>query len=96
MTISRNLSILAENVDTSGLLSLTTGVTGTLPTTNGGTGVTSFTSGGAVYATSTFALTTGTLPIASGGTAATTASQALTNLGGTTLGKAIAMTIVFG
>ena len=39
---------------------------------------------------------TGTLPIANGGTNATTASQALTNLGGTTLGKAIAMTIVFG
>jgi hypothetical protein len=39
---------------------------------------------------------TGVLPIANGGTNATTASQALTNLGGTTLGKAIAMTIVFG
>jgi hypothetical protein len=39
---------------------------------------------------------TGTLPIANGGTNATTSSQALTNLGGTTLGKAIAMTIVFG
>jgi hypothetical protein len=39
---------------------------------------------------------TGVLPIANGGTNATTSSQALTNLGGTTLGKAIAMTIVFG
>jgi len=39
---------------------------------------------------------TGTLPIANGGTNATTAATALSNLGGTTTGKAIAMTIVFG
>jgi hypothetical protein len=39
---------------------------------------------------------TGTLPIANGGTNATTASVALSNLGGTTTGKAIAMSIVFG
>jgi hypothetical protein len=39
---------------------------------------------------------TGTLPIANGGTNATTAATALTNLGGTTTGKAIAMSIVFG
>jgi hypothetical protein len=39
---------------------------------------------------------TGTLPIANGGTNATTAATALTNLGGITTGKAIAMSIVFG
>jgi hypothetical protein len=39
---------------------------------------------------------TGTLPIANGGTNATTAATALSNLGGTTTGKAIAMAIVFG
>ena len=39
---------------------------------------------------------TGVLPIANGGTNATTASQALTNLGGVSTGKAIAMAIVFG
>jgi hypothetical protein len=51
---------------------------------------------GAVYATSTTALTTGTLPITGGGTGATTASTALSNLGGASTGKAIAMSIVFG
>jgi hypothetical protein len=40
MTISRNLSILAENVNTSGQVSLTTGVSGALPIANGGTGQT--------------------------------------------------------
>jgi hypothetical protein len=39
---------------------------------------------------------TSALPIARGGTGATTASQALTNLGGASTGKAIAMAIVFG
>jgi len=39
---------------------------------------------------------TGTLPIANGGTNATTASTALSNLGGITTSKSIAMTIVFG
>jgi len=38
MTISRNLSLIADNIDSSGLLSLTTGVTSTLPVANGGTG----------------------------------------------------------
>jgi hypothetical protein len=56
-------------------------------TSNGGTGLTSFTTNGAVYATSTSALTTGTLPVASGGTGATTAPNARTNLGGTTVGS---------
>lgn len=37
-----------------------------------------------------------TLPIANGGTGATTASTALSNLGGVTTGKAIAMALVFG
>jgi len=39
---------------------------------------------------------TGTLPIANGGTNATTASAALSNLGGVSTGKSIAMAIVFG
>ena len=38
----------------------------------------------------------GTLAIANGGTGATTAGQALSNLGGASTGKAIAMAIVFG
>jgi hypothetical protein len=79
-----------------GKIGLTTHVSGTLPTVNGGTNLTSFTTDGAVYATSTSALTTGTLPIASGGTNATTAATALSNLGGITTGKSIAMSIVFG
>jgi len=53
MTISRNLSLIADNIDSSGLLSLTTGVTGTLPVANGGSGVTTSTGTGAnVLATS--------------------------------------------
>lgn len=39
---------------------------------------------------------TGTLPIANGGTGQTTASAALTALGGASTGKSIAMSIVFG
>jgi hypothetical protein len=39
---------------------------------------------------------TGTLPVANGGTGATTASAALSNLGGVSTGKSIAMAIVFG
>ena len=38
----------------------------------------------------------GTLAVANGGTGATTASTALSNLGGASTGKAIAMAIVFG
>jgi hypothetical protein len=74
MTISRNLSILAEGANSSGVLA----------TNSGGTNLTSFTSGGAVYATSTSALTTGTLPVASGGTGLTapgTSGNVLTSNG---------------
>jgi len=39
---------------------------------------------------------TGTLPIANGGTNATSAASALSNLGGVSTGKSIAMAIVFG
>jgi hypothetical protein len=39
---------------------------------------------------------TGTLPIANGGTGQTTASAALSALGGATKGNAIAFSIVFG
>lgn len=38
----------------------------------------------------------GTIPVAYGGTGATTAATALSNLGGASTGKAIAMTLVFG
>lgn len=78
-------------------LPLTTGVTGTLPTANGGTNLTTFTAANnAVYSTSASVLTAGTLPVLAGGTGATTAATALSNLGGVSTGKAIAMAIVFG
>jgi hypothetical protein len=78
-------------------LPLTTGVTGILPTANGGTNLSTFTAANnAIYSTSASVLTAGTLPIAAGGTNATTAATALSNLGGVTTGKAIAMAIVFG
>jgi hypothetical protein len=70
MTISRNLSILAESVNTSGQVSLTTGVSGTLPVANGGTGTTSTTF--VNLATNV----TGTLPIANGGTNSTATATA--------------------
>ena len=43
-----------------------------------------------------FSSATGVLPISRGGTGANTASQALSNLGGIGIGKAIAAAIVFG
>jgi hypothetical protein len=67
MTISRNLSILAEGASS----------TGVLGTANGGTALTGFTaSNNAIYSTSASALTAGTLPIAAGGTGATTLAGA--------------------
>lgn len=36
------------------------------------------------------------LPVASGGTGATTAATGLSNLGGITIGKSIAMAMIFG
>jgi hypothetical protein len=47
-------------------------------------------------ATSGAVTVAGTLAIANGGTNATTAATALSNLGGATTGKAIAMAMVFG
>jgi hypothetical protein len=68
-----------------------------LPTASGGTGLTTFTAANnAIYSTSSSALTAGTLPILAGGTGATTAATALSNLGGVTPGKSIALAIVFG
>jgi hypothetical protein len=65
MTQASNLGKGGSNFNSTGQLSLTTGVTGTLPVANGGTG-------------------------------ATTASTALSNLGGVTTGKSIAMAMIFG
>lgn len=45
MTQAFNLSQFANNVNSSGLASLTTGVTGILPTANGGTGSSSWVAG---------------------------------------------------
>ena len=45
MTQPRNLGAFADNVNSSGQVSLTTGVSGTLPIANGGTGVTSLGTG---------------------------------------------------
>jgi hypothetical protein len=47
-------------------------------------------------ATSGAVTVAGTLAIANGGTNATTAATALSNLGGVTTGKAIAMAMIFG
>lgn len=65
-------------------------LTGTV-TTSG-----SLTLGGTLSNVSLTTQVTGTLPVANGGTGATTASTALSNLGGASKGFAIAMAIVFG
>jgi hypothetical protein len=62
MTISRNLSLIADNIDSSGLLSLTTGVTGTLPIANGGTGAASLTGYGALVMNSAGTAATSVAP----------------------------------
>ena len=61
---------------------------------NGGT--TGLTTTGGPVTTSGNITISGTLVVANGGTGANTASQALTNLGGIGIGKAIAMAIIFG
>jgi hypothetical protein len=66
MTQAYNLSQLANKVNTSGQVDVTTGITGTVPIANGGTGTTSTTFVNA--ATNV----TGTLPVANGGTGAAT------------------------
>jgi hypothetical protein len=72
MSIPRNLGNFADNVDTNGQVSLTTGVTGTLPVANGGSGSTATpTAGGIGYGTGT----------ANAYTAAGTAGQALLSNG---------------
>jgi hypothetical protein len=68
----------------------TTSVSGVSTISFGSTGLTPST------ATSGAVSVAGTLAIANGGTGATTASTALSNLGGASTGKAIAMAIVFG
>ena len=49
MTQAANLAAEGSFVNSSGQLSLTTGVTGTLPAANGGTGTTTFTTNGVLY-----------------------------------------------
>jgi len=66
MTQPRNLGAFADNLNTSGQVSLTTGVSGTLPVANGGTGSTSTTF------VNLASNVTGTLPTANGGTGLTT------------------------
>lgn len=69
MTQAYNLSQLANKVNTSGQVDVTTGITGTVPIANGGTGTTSTTFVNA--ATNV----TGTLPVANGGTGAATLTE---------------------
>lgn len=83
MALPRNLSILAQGAN----------ATGVLGASKGGTNLTAFVTNGALYATSTTALASGTLPVASGGTGitafgtgvATALGQAVTGTGGMVL-----------
>lgn len=56
MSIPRNLGNFADNVDTNGRVSLTTGVTGTLPVANGGTGAATLTANNVLLGNGTSAL----------------------------------------
>lgn len=105
MAIPRNLSKLADGVDTNGTLAVDHGGTGatTLIGYVKGTGTSALTASATVAGSDVSgnisgnaANVTGTVAIANGGTGATTAESALTNLGGVSTGKAIAMAIVFG
>ena len=83
LTLGTALPITSGGTGTTSttFVNLTTNVTGTLPIANGGTGTTSTTF--VNLATNV----TGTLPVANGGTAASTAPNARTNLGATTVGS---------
>lgn len=76
MTQAFNLAQLANNLNTSGQLDATDGLTGVIPIANGGTGTSSTTF------CNLSTNTAGTLPISKGGTGQTTAAAALTALGG--------------
>lgn len=56
MTQALNLGLLGNNVNTSGQVSLTAGVSGTLPVANGGTGATTLTSNNVLLGNGTSAL----------------------------------------
>jgi hypothetical protein len=79
---------LVQIGDTTGNLVFKTGASNTTALTISGTDQSITVAGGLNLGTA--------IPIASGGTGANTAAQALSNLGGVTTGKAIAMAIVFG
>lgn len=64
MTAALNLGLLGNNVNTSGQVSLTAGVSGTLPVANGGTGITSAGTSGNVLISNGSAWTSAAAPYA--------------------------------
>ena len=72
------------------------GGSGTVTSVDVSGGTTGLTATGGPILTSGTITISGVLNVANGGTGANTASQALTNLGGIGIGKAIAMAIIFG
>ena len=86
MTNAFNLSQLANNTNSSGQITLTSGVTGTLPVTNGGTGAVTLTANSLLVGAGTSAVT---------GIAAGTSGNVLTS-NGTTWASAAAAGIGVG
>jgi hypothetical protein len=81
MTQPRNLGAFADNLNTSGQVSLTTGVSGTLPVANGGTGVTSSTGSGSVVLATSPTLVTPALGTPASGTLSNTTVDGTNGVG---------------
>jgi hypothetical protein len=85
MTQAFNLSQFANNVNSSGLASLSTGVTGTLPVANGGTGITTAPANGQIPIGNGTNYTAATLTAGTGITVANASGSITVNATGSTL-----------
>ena len=85
------MSTISASTTSTTAYKVTADTTGTLVLQTGATPTTAVTVDASQVVTLANAL-----PVASGGTGATTAAAGLSNLGGITIGKSIAMAMIFG